>query len=147
MKKLQTEIIIDASAAEVWEVLLAFDQYPTWNPFIKAIEGEPKVGSRLKNTMQLKEGTQQVFKPKVLKVIPEKEFRWLGSLFFKGLFDGEHFFQLEAIGSNQTKLIHGEYFSGILSGIILAKIGAATQQNFENMNLALKERVHANIVQ
>jgi hypothetical protein len=30
------------------------------------------------------------FKPKVLSVRPERELRWLGRLFVRGVFDGEH---------------------------------------------------------
>ena len=39
MKELKTTIEINASPAKVWEVLLDFEKYPDWNPFIKNIRG------------------------------------------------------------------------------------------------------------
>ena len=34
----------DAPPDVVWEVLLEFDSYPEWNPFVRAIEGTPAKG-------------------------------------------------------------------------------------------------------
>ena len=34
------------------------------------------------------------FKPNILVFEENKELRWLGKLFFKGLFDGEHKFEI-----------------------------------------------------
>ena len=137
MKSIRTEIIINAPIATVWNTLLDFDNYTNWNPFIH-IKGEPQVGAQLENTLFLEGQKPQVFKPQVLEVETEKVFRWEGHLFVKGLFDGEHYFKLEAIDSSQTRLIHGENFKGILSGLILKMIGDATNKGFQKMNLALK---------
>ena len=41
---------------------------------------------------------------------------------------------------HETQLTHGENFQGILVGPILRKIEKATQEGFEKMNLALKEK-------
>jgi uncharacterized protein YndB with AHSA1/START domain len=38
-KEIITEIEIDASPSQVWQVLTDFEKYPTWNPFIKKISG------------------------------------------------------------------------------------------------------------
>jgi len=138
-KRINTEIIIDASAKTVWQILTDLAAYPQWNPFIIKTEGTLQKGKRLRNT--LKNGNKTiVFKPIVQEVTPGTSFSWLGSLFFKGLFDGRHFFAIESIGPNQVKLTHGEEFSGILSTMILKKIGEQTRQNFVRMNEALKER-------
>ena len=45
MRDLRSEI--DASPEDVWQVLTDFDAYPEWNPFIRSIQGNPEVGSRL----------------------------------------------------------------------------------------------------
>jgi hypothetical protein len=140
MKKLQTEIQISAPAQKVWSVLMDFERYPEWNPFIR-IEGRPVVGSQLKNTMTLAARSPQVFKPEVLVVEENKEFRWLGRLFIPGLFDGEHYFRLEAIDDNTTRLVHGEHFRGMLVGLLMRMIGEDTRASFERMNVALKKRV------
>ncbi|MDX1940834.1 MAG: SRPBCC domain-containing protein [Saprospiraceae bacterium] len=140
MKNIQTEIIINASAEKVWNILTDFAKYHEWNPFIRSSEGEAKVGTKLKNTMHLEGQKPQTFTPTILEVTPNQSFRWLGSLFFKGLFDGEHYFRLEPINEHQVKFLHGENFSGILVGMVMKMIGAATQQGFLQMNEALKAR-------
>jgi len=138
-KRINTEIIINASAETVWQILTDLAVYPQWNPFIIKTEGTLRKGNRLRNTLQNGNKTI-VFKPIVQEITPLVSFSWLGSLFFKGLFDGRHFFILEPITPNQVKLTHGEEFSGILSTMILKKIGEQTRENFVRMNEALKER-------
>lgn len=138
-KRINTEIIINASAETVWSILTDLAAYPQWNPFIIKIEGTLQKGNRLRNT--LKNGNKTiVFKPVIQEITPMVSFSWLGSLFVKGLFDGRHFFIIEPISPDQIKLIHGEDFSGILSTMILKKIGDDTRENFVRMNQALKER-------
>ena len=139
MSSIKTEIIIHASKEKVWEILIDFQNYPTWNPFIISIQGDPKEGSRLVNTLLNGQKTM-TFKPRVLKVIPHAYFEWLGSLWFKGIFDGRHYFKIEETGPDQVKLTHGEEFSGLLSTSILKQIGEQTRQNFIKMNMALKLR-------
>ncbi|HEY0899898.1 MAG TPA: SRPBCC domain-containing protein [Sphingobacteriaceae bacterium] len=138
MQSIKTEIIINANKERVWEILMDFRNYPTWNPFIISIKGEPKEGSRLTNTLLNGQKTM-TFKPLVLKVTPNAYFEWMGSLWFKGLFDGRHYFKIEETGPGQVKLIHGEEFSGLLSSSILKQIGEKTRQNFIKMNGALKQ--------
>jgi hypothetical protein len=142
MKNLQTEIIINASAEKVWNILMDFEKFPVWNPFIVKINGQPRVGAALR--VELKNGNGvSVFKPKVLTAEINKTFEWLGSLPIPGIFNGQHYFKIEAISSNQIKFIHGENFSGLLAGLIMKQIGEQTLHGFIAMNKALKERAEA----
>jgi hypothetical protein len=136
--RIRTELIINASKEKVWEILTDLESYPQWNPFIIKSEGKVVQGIRLKNTLKNGEGSM-VFRPRVLQVDPNRYFDWLGSLWFKGLFDGHHYFEIQPVKDNQVKLIHGENFSGILKGPILKKIGHQTRENFVKMNIALKD--------
>lgn len=139
MKLLETSILINAPKSTVWQVLTDFARYPHWNPFIVSIEGHPEVSTHLKNSMLLN-GKTQVFTPKVLEVEENRKLVWLGSLWFTGIFDGRHEFIIEELEPNQVQLMQREYFSGILSGLILRLIGKATLENFEKMNVALKKQ-------
>ena len=141
MKNIQTEIIIDASPSVVWNVLIDNTNYYKWNPFIISSEGTIEKNAQLTNTILLEGQGIQTFKPRILELDKEKTFRWVGSLFVKGLFDGEHYFKLKPISESQTQLIHGENFSGFLSGIILKLIGDKTRNGFLKMNKALKKEV------
>ncbi len=140
MKNLQRSININASATKIWQILMDFEAYPQWNPFVTQIVGKATVGTTLKVSIQLEGQSLQHFTPEVLTVENEQEFRWKGKLFFNGLFDGEHYFQLKTISDSETQLIHGENFSGILVRPILAMIGTQTETGFEAFNQAIKNR-------
>ncbi len=123
--QIRTEITIDASKEKVWNILTDLDNYKNWNPFIIISEGKVREGNQIINTMKNGRDIMK-FKPIILKVEENNYFEWLGSLWFKGLFDGRHYFKIESADENQIKLIHGEHFSGILSNMILKKIGKQT---------------------
>lgn len=143
MKTLKTEITINASISKVWNILMNHENYADWNPFVKSISGGVQPGNRLAVTLQPEGGNPMNFTPLVIKNEKEKEFRWLGKLFIKGLFDGEHFFYLERIDEHTTLFIHGENFRGILVGVLMGMIGENTLKGFEAMNVALKQRAEA----
>lgn len=142
MKEIETEILIHATPETVWKVLMNFDQYPKWNPFIISISGSQEAGRKIKVQIQPPGGSAMTFTPTILVCDRNKELRWLGKLGIKGIFDGEHYFLLEPAGENQTRFIHGERFSGLLIPF-MRNVLAGTQQGFELMNKALKEKAEA----
>jgi len=143
MRNLETEITIKASPAEVWDILLNHEAYAEWNPFIKEISGPAQPGEKLLINIQPPDSKAMVFKPLVLVNEKEKEFRWIGKLFVKGIFDGEHYFLLESVGPNETHFTQGENFTGILSGLMMKMIGKNTLSGFESMNEALKKKAES----
>ena len=138
--EIRTEIEIAASAATVWEILLDFRRHPEWNPFVRRIEGEAKVGERLTVMVKPANGNGMTFRPVVRVVAPEREFRWLGRFLVRGLFDGEHYFQIEPISKDRVRLIHGEHFSGLLVGLAQSGLESGTKAGFVAMNEALRAR-------
>ena len=140
MKALRTEIEIDAPPERVWQVLTDFAAYPEWNPFIRSIEGEPKVGGRLSVRIEPPGARGMTFKPTVRAAEPARELRWLGRLLVPGLVDGEHRLALEPLGDGRSKFIQSERFTGLLVGL-LGRTLAATERGFEQMNEALKRRL------
>ncbi|TNE78648.1 MAG: SRPBCC domain-containing protein [Bacteroidetes bacterium] len=138
-KNLITSIDLAFTPEQVWEVLTQLEKYGEWNPFIIRSSGKIRVGEMLQNTMM--NGAKEItFKPRVLQVEENRHFEWLGHLWFKGVFDGRHYFKLEA-SEKGTRLTHGENFSGLLSGLILKQIGEQTKQNFIQMNEALEKEL------
>lgn len=81
-----------------------------------------------------------VFKPVITDFTENERLEWVGNLFIPGLFDGRHYFELEEIEDGNTRLIHGEKFSGLFVGLILSMIESDTVTGFEKFNQALKER-------
>jgi hypothetical protein len=136
MKNIQTEILINTDITKVWDVLMNFDNYPKWNPFITSISGEPKLGSRLTVSIKPPGGKGMTFKPRVLAFETNKELRWLGHLLFTGFFDGEHKFELIDNGNGTTSFKQSEKFKGMFVGLLNLE---NTQKGFEAMNEKLKE--------
>jgi len=137
MKNIQTEILINTDITKVWDVLMNFDNYPKWNPFITSISGERKLGSRLTVSINPPGGKGMTFKPNILTLEANKEFRWKGKLGINGIFDGEHYFILESVDKDITKFIHGEKFSGLLVPFV-SKMLDKTQKGFLLMNESIK---------
>lgn len=134
--KISTKIRIDAHPEKVWATLMDVESYPHWNPFVRSLTGTVKEGGRIKVKL-----TGMVFTPTILTLEPGKEFRWLGHLFTKGLFDGEHCFELQPNEDGSTTFLHSEVFSGILVLLFKKQLLKGTKAGFEAMNEKLKERV------
>jgi hypothetical protein len=140
MRKIQTEIEINAPAEQVWQVLTDFAAMSEWNPFIRRISGRPRVGERLRVHLQPPGGRGMTFRPVVLQAVPERELRWLGRLLVPGLFDGEHYFQIEPLDERRVRFVHGERFSGLVLPLLWRGLVTNTRRGFEEMNRALKAR-------
>ncbi|MEM1356640.1 MAG: SRPBCC domain-containing protein [Bacteroidota bacterium] len=131
-----TSIVLPATPEKVWAVLTDFENYPNWNPFVTSAAGDWAAG----NTVAITAGGMG-FKPTVLKMKKAQELRWLGSLLFRGVFDGEHYFILRDQENGTTLLTHGEDFSGVLVSLFKSKLNKDTKAGFIAMNEALKERL------
>jgi hypothetical protein len=78
------------------------------------------------------------FRAIVIAVQRDREIRWFGSLWIRGLFDGEHSFRLEFNGG-RTHWVQAERFSGLLVGKLSDSILRKTQRGLVAMNEALKQ--------
>ena len=139
MRRIETAIDIDAPADAIWRVLVDFKSYPEWNPFIRRLVGEAKVGARLEVTAQPEGRKPMTFKPTVLVARPGRELRWRGRVLMPGIFDGEHAFIIEPQPKG-CRLRHEETFTGLLVPMFGAMLGD-TARSFANLNEALRQRV------
>lgn len=139
MRKLETEIVINAIPEVIWSILTDFEKYPNWNPFIISLEGNIEEGNTFTVTMKQPNSKAMSFKPKCTKFEKNKGFRWLGHLIIPGLFDGEHIFELIQNEGGSTKFVQRENFKGILVPLLWKNINTKTRLGFELMNQKLKE--------
>ncbi len=140
MKELESEIEIQASAERVWQLLTDFASFSQWNPFIRRASGNVQVRERLKVNIRPSGARGMTFRPTVLKAEPNRELRWLGRLLIPGLFDGEHIFTIEPLGTNRVRFVQREIFTGLLVTLFTRGLDADTRRGFEEMNQALKVR-------
>lgn len=140
MKELRSEIEIQASAERVWQLLTDFASFPQWNPFIRRASGTVQAGERLEVNIQPSGARGMTFRPTVLLAEPNRELRWLGRLLIPGLFDGEHIFAIEPLGTSRVRFVQREIFTGLLVPFLARGLDTDTRRGFEEMNQALKVR-------
>ena len=132
-------IDIDAQPEKVWEVLMDFKSWESWNGFIPLVEGNLRVGETLRIKVVSPGMKPMIFKPKVFVVDPGKEILWGGS-FLKILYRGDHAFRLEPLPDGKTRFRQIERFMGpvvLFMGDMIKK----TELGYHQMNLALKNEV------
>lgn len=134
-KEIMTRININATPEKVWSILTDFEDYPNWNPFVAWLKGEVKVGNTIEVSLP-----GMKFKPKVLTFDKPNEFRWLGSLLMKGIFDGEHIFKIEKDQNGTVVFHHGEKFGGILVPVFSKMLDTKIKRGFEALNEKLKQK-------
>jgi hypothetical protein len=141
LKEIHTQIDIKASAERAWYVLIDFNNFSQWNPFIRQINGSPKVGTKLEIHLHTASGKRRIYRPTVTKVEPHHELRWYGKSFVPGMFNGEHIFTIKTLEVNHILFRHKEIFTGL--GVSLAgdRLDRDLYQSFEKMNNAFKEKL------
>jgi len=139
-KKLVSQIEIDATAEQVWEVLTDFADYPAWNPFIVSAVGTAEVGTHLSMRMQPVDARAVSLTPTVLEASPGRRLRWRGRFGVSGVFDAEHVFTLTSRDDGGVTLSQTEEFSGLLVPFMAGSLDRHTLPAFVLMNEALKLR-------
>jgi len=127
---------------KVWGILSDFKNYSAWNNFLSNVSGNLIEGERLKVTISPPGGKPMTFFPALLTIKQGNELRWRGKFICRFLFQGEHYFILEYLSEDGTKLIHGERFSGALTFIFnLFGMQKKTLKGFQMFNEALKKKI------
>jgi hypothetical protein len=139
MKRIETKVNIDARPEEVWDVLMDFPSYPSWNPMVVELAGDARLGERLEVTIAMKGGRRMRFTPTVVEYEQGRRFGWLGRVLVRGLFDGLHRFEIEANGATTT-FVHSEEFRGLLPPL-LGGVLRDTHEGVVAMNEALAREV------
>jgi hypothetical protein len=132
----QTRIEINAPAKDVRGVLLGFEDYPRWNPFIVKVDGAAAAGAKVRVTVK-PVGKDPISGETTITDLTENRLAWTGSLPIPGLFRGRHEFIVEDEGGGRTMFYQNEKMSGLIIPFFDFKPEAA---GFALMNGALKMR-------
>jgi hypothetical protein len=133
---------LDATPEEVWRVLTDLPAYGGWNPFIVSAEGTAETGAVLRLVMHDKTG-DTTFTPTVRAAKAGQELRWMGRVGPGWIFDGEHRFLIEPLGSGRVRLTQSENFTGVAVPFYRGTLNANTLPQFKAMNRALAARIAA----
>ncbi len=132
-------IDIDAEPEEVWDVLVDFKSWESWNSFIPMVEGILQVGERMRIKVVPPDMKPMIFEPEVYEVIPCKKILWGGS-FLKFIYRGDHAFLLELTPDGKTRFRQVERFRGPMV-LFIGSMIKKTEVGYHQMNLAFKEQV------
>ena len=144
MAEIITSIEIDAPPERVWQVLSDTRAYDEWNPFVTRVSTRLESGEPIRFMAPL--GTRDIrIDARLLRVDPPREIRWRGprSTVLAKLFAAEHYLKVEPIGTDRTRFVHGETFSGIVVSMFWSKLEPKLRPLYVAMNEALKRRAEA----
>jgi len=137
LKEIRSEVEVDAPADRVWGVLVDFQNYGSWNPFIYEVSGELKLGKKIRISLRTPSGKERTYEPVITKVESGRELRWVGK---SVLLAGEHVFSLETLKSGPTLFVQREVFKGLLASFFGEDTDKDIAAGFEQMNRALKRK-------
>jgi hypothetical protein len=141
--EIKTQITINTTPDKVWAVLTDFDNYPNWNPFVTSLTGDVRVGNKITVRIEPPGASVNNFRPTVTAFEPNKKLSWLGVFLFRGIFDGEHKFELSNNGNGTTTFIQQEKFIGLLVPFFKKMLDSNIRRGFEALNNKLKELAEA----
>jgi hypothetical protein len=136
--QIQTVIDIDACAADIWQVLVDFDAYPDWNPMLGKVKTRLEEGAQVRLEVLRDQGKPLTLTANITSLIDSEEVFWRGGNAL--VISGEHYFRIEELDKQHSRLHHGENFKGLLIPLLRPTLRKAFAL-YEAMNVALKQRV------
>ncbi len=128
-RQTKVSILIEADAAIVWALLTNAEDFPRWNSTITSLEGNIRLGEkiRLKSTLDEK----RTFKIKVKEFVPEKRMVW-------GDGKGKRVFLLDSAEGGKLRFTMDEKMGGMMFPLY-AKYIPPFDEAFEDFAADLKQ--------
>ena len=134
-----SDIVINASAAEIWSVLTEWDSVGNWSSSFLGLTGDIRDGGSV--IARYKVGTDTFNFPHTLHYVEGVEFGWSDPIAFAPGITDNHLFKLEPISSCQTKFIQTDEFTGYDSTFTLPNLSAQSEAGYNQFNSELKAEV------
>ncbi len=138
--RIETAILIDAPIDLVWNILVDYESYGHWNPYIIRIDGVAQAGGTIDVHSIMSAQAAPIIAPVTVISLDRYIMHWEGGLLDRSAFKGDHFFALEMLDSGSTRLLHYEDFTGTQTEAILKAYQTVIEANFVVFNQALKTR-------
>ena len=144
MPEIRASVDIDASAARVWCILTNLDAHDEWNPLMSRVRADLRPGGKIDFIVGL-DGRELPIAGRLLRVDPERELCWRAPRWplVGHVFAGEHYFELERIDAQRTRLHHGERFEGAVARPLLSRLGPRLESVYHDVARALKDRAES----
>jgi hypothetical protein len=138
MKQYHTQIVIQAPMQRVWAELTNFEAYPSWNPLIGELHARLAAGEGIRMFIT---PLNAFFKAEFVTVKENEEMTWIGVRYAGFLLTGRHYYRLEKVSEEKTRLLHGEYFTGWFAYFIPKSTLKMMETMFVVHNEMLKKRI------
>jgi len=142
-RTIRSAVEIQAPPERVWDVLTDFASFPAWNPFIREAQGTLTPGARLRVRLRLIDGRSMTFRPRVLRVEPNRELAWLARTGAPGLLDVERRFVIEPRGPDGVRFVQSEVCTGVLAPLLALGMEARILDGYRDLEGALKRRAES----
>lgn len=140
MREVRTQVTIDAPVERVFQILTDIERYHDWNPLIVLARGRVEPGEKLDISIRLPGKPDMPYVVQILRIVPDREFVWIGRMKMKGILDGMHFFELSPEGANRVRVVQREEFRGLLVPLVWKSfLDTRMRKGFEAVNRNLKE--------
>jgi len=142
-RHIQTSIDLDASPAQIWEVLVDLKSYAEWNPMLSNVEaGNVQTGLTVGDPVRFEvltgKGKSLKLKAKITDYHKERKLAWRGGA--SAILSGHHYFRIEPLAEGRCRFHHGEHFTGLILPLISFILKDAPDL-YRSMNEALKFRL------
>jgi len=139
MREVKTSLEIDAPADAVWRQLVDKARWRRFSDFCDKDPAHPIAEGRTFTFGLRLLGLPPIpIDAHVIRLVPDRELRWVGKM--PG-FRGEHYFLLEPDGSGNTRLVHGEQFSGPLGELYDVLFHTVSVHTYATFNVGLAMQV------
>jgi len=133
------EIIINAPAQVVWDVILDFANYGLWNTFCPGMKGEAVVGSPVEMQVDLGNGLQTQIEY-VTKVEPIHTIVWSMENKPGDPIHADRAQYIKPIDERSCRYLSIDEFSGELAGLMIEQLGKQVEKGFNDCAAGLKAR-------
>ena len=133
------EIVINAPAQVVWDVILDFDNYGLWNTFCPGMKGKPVVGSPLQMMVDMGNGPQLQVEY-VTKVEPIHTIVWSMENKPGDPIHADRMQRVTPIDDGSCRYWSVDEFSGEFAGPMIEQMGKLVEKGFNDCALGLKKR-------
>lgn len=131
-------IEIDAPPELVWDFIVDFEGWDSWNPLYIATSGWADPGQMLRFTVSLDGLKPQKGKARVKTVRANELFEY-GISSFGGLLKVHRFIEVEEVSPTRCAVVNGEIMGGPLGALLSRSLGDKVGKGLQGMNKALRK--------
>jgi len=142
----EVRLQVDAPPEFVWRVLIDFERYSEWNPFIVKVDGEARIGSKIKLHVKLDQKFEALrFSEEMIVSLKENQHLCYDSHFLSSsLFNSTRWQTIKPTKDGLCSIYHSHQRISGLSAWPFANIfGDRIAAGFEASSIALKKRAEA----